>query len=127
MPATRKTAPRRPATAAARARAEDDERRLDRVMQSLEAAQKDLTAIGGSVGTGVGDLRRDLSRLLRDARRDVVKMRRAVQRDLVRLQKDLTKAATARPSTRSIAKPTTAKRPGARPATAKRRTAASSH
>jgi hypothetical protein len=120
MPATTKTAPRPSAkVAAARVRAEDNERQLERVMQSLEAAQKDLTAIGGSLGTGVGDLRRDLSRLLRDARRDVVKMRRAVQRDVVRLQKDLTKAATARPTARPAARPTTA--------TARRRTAASSH
>jgi hypothetical protein len=118
MPATRKTAPRPSAkVATARVRAEDNEHRLDRVMQSLEAAQKDLAAIGGSLGTGAGDLRRDLNRLLRDARRDAAKMRRAVQRDLVRLQKDLTKAATARPTARAGARSTTP---------ARRRTAASS-
>lgn len=105
MPAAKKPArrttskpARRPAAAeAARARAEDNDRQLDRVMQSLEAAQKDLASIGGSLGTGVGDLRRDANKLLRDARRDVVKMRRAVQRDLVRLQKDLSAAATGKP------------------------------
>lgn len=107
--------------AAARARAEDDERRLEHVMQSLDAAQKDLASIGGSVGTGVRDLRRDVNKLLRDARRDVQKMRRAVQRDLVRLQEDLTNAATAKPSApRRRATPATTR-------TAGRRTAASSH
>ncbi len=100
-PAPKTPAPRARATATAtaraRARAEDDARRLDHVMESLEAAQKDLASIGGSVGTGVRDLRRDTNKLLRDARRDLVKMRRAIQRDLDRLQQDLTTAATAKP------------------------------
>jgi len=120
MSATTKPTARPRATTAARARAEDNERRLDHVMQSLEAAQKDLGSIGGSLGTGVRDLRRDVNRLLRDARRDVLKMRRAVQRDLDRLQKDLTSAATA--------KPPAARRPAATTArTARRRTTASEH
>ncbi len=120
MPATKKAAPGPRATPAARARAEDSERRLDHVAQSLEAAQKDLASIGGSLGTGVSDLRRDVNRMLRDARRDVLNMRRAVQRDLVRLQKDLSAAATA--------KPAAARRPAAATArTAKRRTTASEH
>ncbi len=92
--------PARPrATQAARARAEDGAQRLDRVFASLEAAQTDLASIGRSVGTGTGDLRRDLSRLLRDARRDVNKMRRAVQRDVERLQKDLTQNPTTKTAT----------------------------
>ena len=120
MPATKKPAPRPRATAAARARAEDNERRLDHLAQSLEAAQKDLTSIGGSLGTGVRDLRRDVNRLLRDAHRDVLKMRRAIRRDLDRLQRDLTSAATA--------KPAAARRPGATTArTATRRTTPSEH
>jgi Ala-tRNA(Pro) deacylase len=119
MPATKKPARRR-ATTAARARAEDSERTLDHVMQSLEAAQKDLASIGGSLGTGVRDLRRDVNRLLRDARRDVVKMRRAVQRDLVRLQKDLSAAATAKPAAARLGAATTTR-------TAGRRTEASAH
>ncbi|HTT27402.1 MAG TPA: hypothetical protein VMG37_03260 [Solirubrobacteraceae bacterium] len=97
MPATKKPTPNLHATPAARDRAEEDARRLDHVSASLEAAQKDLAAIGGSLGTGVRDLRRDVDKLLRDARRDLVKMRRAVQRDLERLQRDLTAAATAKP------------------------------
>jgi len=96
MPATKKPTQSR-ATAVARARAEDDARRLEHINASLEAAQKDLAAIGGSLGTGMLDLRRDVGKLLRDARRDLHKMRRAVQRDLERLQRDLTAAATAKP------------------------------
>jgi hypothetical protein len=105
MPATNKPAPRPRATAAAQARGEDNVRRLEHVTQSLEAAQKDLSAIGGSLGTGVRDLRRDVNRLLRDARRDLLKMRRAVQRDLDQLQSDLAAAATAKPPARVEPRP----------------------
>jgi Ala-tRNA(Pro) deacylase len=120
MPATTKPTARPRATPAARARAEENERRLDHVMQSLEAAQKDLASIGGSLGTGVRDLRRDVNRLLRDSRRDVLKMRRAVQRDLERLQKDLSSAATAKPVPAR-------RRPSTSTRTATRRTTASEH
>lgn len=92
MPATQKAARRPRTTAAPHTRGEDDVRRLDHITKSLESAQKDLASIGGSVGTGVRDLRRDVTKLLREARRDLIKMRRAVQRDLDRLQKDLTSA-----------------------------------
>jgi hypothetical protein len=96
MAATQKPKTRSRTTAAARARAEEDAHRLDRVSATVEAAQKDLASIGGSVGTGVRDLRRDVSRMLRDARRDLGKMRRAVQRDIERLQDDLSSAAMAK-------------------------------
>lgn len=72
-------------------------RRLDRVYSALDGAQKDLTGIGTSLGTGTRELRRDLNRLLRDARRDVTKMRRSVQRDVERLQKDLISGVSAKP------------------------------
>jgi Ala-tRNA(Pro) deacylase len=120
VPATKKPAPRPRAAAAVRARAENNARTLEHVTQSLEAAQKDLASVGGSLGTGARDLRRDVSRLLRDARRDLLKMRRAVQRDLDQLQKDLTTAATAKPPASRRAATTTSR-------TAKRRTSASSH
>jgi len=98
VPATKKPVARARATTAAKTRVEDDDRRLEHAMQSLESAQKDLASIGGSLGTGVRDLRRDVNRMLRDAQRDVRKMRRSLQRDLVRLQKDLTSAATPKPA-----------------------------
>jgi hypothetical protein len=111
MPATKKPATQRRVTAAAHARAEDDARKLEYINASLEAAQKDLAAIGGTLGTGVRDLRRDVSKLLRETRRDLLKMRRAVQRDLDRLQRDLTAAATAkppvsRPTHKAVSRPT---------------------
>jgi len=99
--ASAKKPARRPAaTPAARARAEADDRQLDRLLQTVEAAQKDLASIGGSVGVGVRDLRRDATKLLRDARRDMLKMRRAIQRDLARLQRDLGAVAPAKPAVR---------------------------
>jgi hypothetical protein len=96
-PTTQKAKPRRRATPAARAQAEDSIQRLQRVTKALESAQKDVGSIGGSVGTGVRDLRGDVTKLLRDARRDLAKMRRAIERDLNRLQKDLTEASSAKP------------------------------
>ena len=102
MPAASKPKPRRSTAAKARTRIEENERQIDHVMQSLEAAQKDLASIGGNLGTGARDLRRNVTRLVRDARRDALKMRRAMQRDLVRLQKDLSAAAMPKPSRRAL-------------------------
>ena len=104
----------RVSTETARVRGLADAHRLDHIAESLEAAQKDLASIGGSVGTGVRDLRRDATRLLRDARRDLAKMRRSIERDLERLQRDLTSAAAGKPAARAT-------RPTAR--TARRQTA----
>jgi ABC-type transporter Mla subunit MlaD len=88
MPATRTT--RRSSTgAAARARHEDHAHTIERISRALEAAQKDLTSLRGNLGTGMGDLRRDVARLLKDARRDVGAMSKAVRRDLERLQRDI--------------------------------------
>ncbi len=123
MPATTKPVPRARASETARVRAEDNVRRLEHITKSLEAAQKDLTALGGTLETGVRDLRRDVTRMLRDARRDLLKMRRALQRDLDRLQKTLTSAAI--PRSPAPRRPT---RPAARTTRpAKRQTTASSH
>ncbi|MGZ4187446.1 MAG: hypothetical protein ACXVSF_19035 [Solirubrobacteraceae bacterium] len=92
MPATKKTKPvTTRATESAKAKTEDDARVIERVAQALEAAQEDLGSIGGSLGAGARDLRKDVQRMLRDARRDLKKMSKALQRDLERLQKDLTK------------------------------------
>jgi hypothetical protein len=123
MPVTKKSAAEPRATVAAHARAENDARRLEHINASLEAAQKDLAAIGGSLGIGMRDLRRDLNRLLRDARRDLLKMRRALLHDVDRLQRDLTAAATAKPPASRRA-PTAASR-STRPAS--RRPVATAH
>ncbi len=100
MATAQKRASRPRATPARRAQAEDSVQRLERVTKALEAAQKDLGSIGGSVGTGVSDLRRDVTKLLRNARRDLAKMRRAIERDLDRLQKDLIEASNPTPAAR---------------------------
>jgi ATP-dependent Clp protease ATP-binding subunit ClpA len=94
MPAT-KTKPTvaRRATQSAKAKTENDARVIDHVSQALDAAQEDLASIGGSLGAGARDLRKDVERLLRDARRDLKKMSKALRRDLEHLQKDLTKTA----------------------------------
>jgi ABC-type transporter Mla subunit MlaD len=95
MPATKtktKTNAVTRATESAKAKTQDDARMIDHVSQALEAAQEDLASIGGSLGTGAGDLRKDVQRMLRDAWRDLKKMSKSLQRDLEQLQKDLTKA-----------------------------------
>lgn len=91
MPTTSKKPASKPqaATASARASCEEDGRVLDRIADSLDVAQRDLKALSGSLGSGAGDLRKDLAKLLRDARRDVTKMGKSVRRDLERLQRDL--------------------------------------
>ncbi len=125
MPTTQKPAVSERASRAARARAEDDAQRIEHIQQSLEAVQKDLASIGGHLGTGVRDLRRDAIRLVRDARRDLLKMQKALQRDVERLQKDLM-AVTAPPAPRRATSATGRTRPATR-RTSRRQTAASSH
>jgi hypothetical protein len=98
--ASRARAPR--ATKDVRVRHQQNSRAVDRLAKSLEAAQKDLSALGGTMSSGADDLRKDLSKLLRDARRDVGKLGNAVKRDLQRIQKDLTSAAP-KPAPRSRA------------------------
>ena len=91
MPSTQKSKARPAArprtTAAARARYAKNDRAIGRLTKSLDTAQKDLAAIGGSVSTGAGDLRKDVAKRLRDARKDVTKMGNTLRRDLERLQK----------------------------------------
>ncbi len=93
MPSTKKPPARssvRPrAIGTTRARLEKNDHAIGRIAESLETAQKDLATIGGSVGTGASDLRKDVAKLLRDARRDITKMSKTVRRDVERLQKDL--------------------------------------
>jgi hypothetical protein len=90
MPSTQKSKARpaaRPrASAATRARFEKNHRAVGRLAKSLDSAQKDLSSIGGSVGTGASDLRKDVAKRLREARKDVTKMGNTLRRDLERLQ-----------------------------------------
>ncbi len=129
MPTTKKSPAKpsaRPSTGGtARARAAKDDRAIRRVAKSLDAAQKDLAAIGSSLGTGAGDLRKDVAKLIRDARRDVAKMGSAVRRDLEHLQKDVTAASKAKPRraapAASSTKPRAAKPRAAKPRAARAR------
>jgi len=109
MPAAKQTPTRKSArpsataraSASTRARVEQNGRVVARVKDRLEAAQRDLAAIRGSVGTGGRDLRKDVAKLLRDARRDVEKMNRELLRDLKRLQRDLVSAPKAKAGQRT--------------------------
>jgi ABC-type transporter Mla subunit MlaD len=94
MPATKtkSTVPTR-ATESATAKTEADARVIDHVSHALDSAQDDLASIGGTLGAGARDLRKNVQRMLRDSQRDLKKMSKALQRDLEQLQKDLTKPA----------------------------------
>ena len=101
MPPTRK-AKARPSTrsrAGARASSTTHDKTIARITKSLETAQKDLAAIGGTLAAGTSDMGKDVAKLLKDASRDVTKMGKAVRRDVERLQKDVT--VPAKPKARS--------------------------
>ncbi len=117
MPATKtKPTAKTRATESAKAQMENDARVIDYVSQGLEAAQEDLASIGGTLGAGARDLRKDVQRLLRDARRDLNKMSKALQRDLEQLQKDLTRTAAKNGHARTAPRATGKTRPKARAA-----------
>jgi len=105
----------RPASSPAhrvRKRIEENDRVIRRISDSLDVALKDLPKVGGNVGAGVGELRKDLSKLLRDARSHATKMSKATRKDLEKLQKDMMAAAKSKPSkpSRGAARKTTAAR-----------------
>lgn len=83
---------------AARARCEQNSHAVARIKEALEATQREMTAMRGSLEVGGKDLRKEVAKRLRDARRDVEKMNTTVRRDLQRLQKDISGAAKAKPS-----------------------------
>jgi hypothetical protein len=103
----------RPASTTARrdrARIEESDRVIRRIGDSLDGALKDLPKVGGSVGAGVGDLRKDLAKLLRDARRYATKMSSATRKDLEKLQKDMKAAAKSKPSRGAARKPSASRK-----------------
>lgn len=103
-PKAKKAAKPRGTQTSAKARREQNERAIQRVTKSLDAAYADLGKLSGSVGAGVGDLRKDLTRLLRDARRSAEKMSKATRKDLEQLQKDLAAAAKGKTPAKAVAK-----------------------
>jgi hypothetical protein len=94
MPAARKTTTK--ATPAMRDRQKRNAAALERVHKSLESAEKAMSNLKGDLGSGAGDLRKNVARLIKDARRDAGKMNTSVRRDLERLQGALKSAPTKR-------------------------------
>src|ERR1700716_3035495 len=88
---------------------EENDRVIRRITDSLDVALKDLPKVGGNVGAGVGELRKDLSKLPRDARKHATKMSTATRKDLEKLQKDMMAAAKSKPSRGAARKPRAAK------------------
>jgi hypothetical protein len=115
----------RPLRVAEKARAhwEENDRVIRRISDSLDVAQADLTKLGGSLGAGAGDLRRDLARLLRDARRHAASMGKATGKDLERLQRDIVAAAKPKSRATGKAKASAARKAKASAAKPKARTA----
>jgi hypothetical protein len=88
-------------------------RTLGRLSKSLEAVQREISGLGGSMGDGGTDLRKDIERLLRDASRGLSKLSANARREAERLQKELS-SATKPKRKRAGAKPK-AKRAAAKP------------
>lgn len=63
---------------------------VERVSESLEAAQKALNAVRGDVSKGTRDLKANVERLISDARRDVAKLGKSVHADLEEFKKNVT-------------------------------------
>lgn len=64
---------------------------VERLNESLEAAQKAATALRDDIGAGGRDLLRDVERMISAARRDAAKLSRSVRADLSELQKAVVK------------------------------------
>jgi hypothetical protein len=91
---------------------------LDRLNESLDAAQKALTDLQGDLGRGGRDIVKNVSRLIRDARRDTAKLNRALVKDLGQLGRALTPVTNSRGTRKAPAKRAAAKRTGAKRAVA---------
>jgi hypothetical protein len=115
----------RKATASKRSRrgSANSHRTIGSLAKSLEAAQRELSGLGGSMGEGGNDLRKDIERLLRDASRGLGKLSTSVRREAERLQKARPGARGAKPKAKRAGAKPKAKRATAKRATAKRATA----
>jgi hypothetical protein len=101
---------------------------VDRLNESLEAAQKALSDMQGDLGRGARDMIKNVSRLVRDARRDTAKLNRALVKDLGQLGQALTPVGNGasrtrrRTAGRSTNQRTRSSRTGARRTAAARKT-----
>lgn len=64
---------------------------LDRLNESLDAAQKAIKAVRRDVTTGGRDLVKDVEGMIAQARKDTSKLERAVRSDLADLQRAVTR------------------------------------
>ena len=111
----------------AKSRVSGGHQALDRLNESIEAAEKALKELRGEMSRGSRALLKDMDNTLRDARKSVRSIRREVAKELEDLQRAATgKAASARgatarkPRPRSRAKKPAAKKPAAKKATARK-------
>jgi hypothetical protein len=94
---------------------------LDRLNDSLDAAQKALGDLQGDLGRGARDVVKNVSRLIRDARRDTAKLNRALVKDVGQLGRALTPARNgAKRTSKATAKKSTAKRASSKRAPARK-------
>jgi nucleoid-associated protein YgaU len=113
----RKTASRTGARASGRGH-----QALDRLNESIEAAEKALKDLRAEMSRGSRTLLKDVDSTLRDARKHVRSVRTGVAKDLEQLQKA---ASGKKPAAKkSTARKSTARKPAAKKATAGRATAA---
>jgi chromosome segregation ATPase len=82
---------------------------LERLTQSVEAAQTALKDLRNELGKGSRDVLGDLDMTLKDARKNLRSVSRTVSKDLEEIQKALTAGKPARAPTAGARKRTTAK------------------
>lgn len=105
-----------------RARASGGHPALDRLHESIEAAEKALKDLRAEMSRGSRTLLKDVDTTLRDARKHVRSIRRGVAKDLEEVQKAATgRVASARGA--ATARKPAARKPTARKATASKTTA----
>src|SRR4051794_23111267 len=78
---------------------------VERLNDSLEAAQKAATSLRDDIGSGGRDLLRDVERMISATRRDAAKLGQSVRDDLSELHKSIVKQPNGRKATGSARKP----------------------
>ena len=87
---------RRPGVDSERAR-----QTVDRMNESLEAAQKAGKALRGDLSKGSRDLLKEIEKMMAATRKDVAKLSKAVRADLADLQKAIRSPEAAKPKPRA--------------------------
>ena len=100
----------------ARTRVSGGHQALDRLNESIEAAEKALKDLRAEMSRGSRALLKDVDNTLRDARKSIRSIRREVAKEL----EDLQKAATGKAGARGTARKPAAKKPAAKKAAARK-------